>query len=176
MALDVVRGLTINRDVAESQPRFVGIQLFLAWCTPKWEGWTLIDMGRAGVPVLYRGARLPLSFSRRVEKARNGAPRCCRHILWRALALIAIGFFLISIPRFDFATVRIPQRAVAHRPVLPASRCFIVLTSRLRNGAIALRPALIAGVAGFILLSVLGLAVLLRARAGFGARALRSGR
>lgn len=97
-----------------------------------------------------KDAGLPLSFTRRVEK---GATRAAllQHVAWPVL--IAIGFFLNLYPRFDFATVRIPSVLSRIGLCYLLAGSFIVVTARFRDGAISLRPVLIAAVTAFILLS-----------------------
>lgn len=118
----------------------------------KWERWTLIDMV-APAFLFCIGAAMPLSFSRRVAR---GAARdaLLRHIVWRGLLLVLIGFFLNLYPSFDFAHVRIPGVLQRIGLCYALAGVFIVLTARFdAPGSLTLRPRLIAGSALFILLS-----------------------
>ncbi|MEO8062016.1 MAG: DUF5009 domain-containing protein [Pseudomonadota bacterium] len=149
-ALDVLRGLTIIAMLLNLSPG--SWEFNYAWLVhAKWEGWTLIDMV-APAFLFFIGAALPLSLMRRAEK---GASReeLLRHVVWRGLVLIAIGFFLNLYPHFDFATVRIPSVLSRIGLCYLLAGSFIVLSARFKDEAIVLRPALIAGAAGFILLS-----------------------
>ncbi|MEJ0084128.1 MAG: DUF5009 domain-containing protein [Pseudomonadota bacterium] len=149
-ALDVFRGLTIVAMLLNLSPG--SWEHHYAWLVhAKWEGWTLIDMV-APAFLFFIGAALPLSFTRRAEQ---GATRAAllQHVVWRGLILVAIGFFLNLYPKFDFATVRIPSVLSRIGLCYLLAGSFIVLTARFRNGTLALRPALIAGVAAFILVS-----------------------
>jgi len=149
-ALDVLRGLTIIAMLLNLSPG--SWEWNYAWLEhAKWEGGTLIDMV-APAFLFFIGAALPLSLTRR---ARKGATRqaLLRHIVWRGSILVAIGFFLNLYPHFDFATVRIPSVLSRIGLCYLLAGSFIVLTARFDAGVIALRPALIAAVAGFILLS-----------------------
>jgi predicted acyltransferase len=149
-ALDVLRGLTIIAMLLNLSPG--SWEFNYAWLVhAKWEGWALIDMV-APAFLFFIGAALPLSLARRAAK---GASRreLLRHIVWRGLILVAIGFFLNLYPKFDFATVRVPSVLSRIGLCYLLAGSFIVATARFKDGAIALRPALIAGAAAFILLS-----------------------
>jgi predicted acyltransferase len=149
-ALDVLRGLTIIAMLLNLSPG--SWESNYAWLVhARWQGWTLIDMV-APAFLFFIGAALPLSLSRR---AQTGATRqaLLRHIAWRGLLLVAIGFFLNLYPHFDFATVRIPSVLSRIGLCYLLAGTFIVSTARFTDGAITLRPALITGAAAFILLS-----------------------
>jgi predicted acyltransferase len=149
-ALDVLRGFTIIAMLLNLNPG--SWEFNYAWLVhATWEGWTLIDMV-APAFLFFIGAALPLSFSRRADK---GATRemLLRHVIVRGLILVAIGFFLNLYPKFDFATVRIPSVLSRIGLCYLLAGSFMVLTARFRNGTIALRPALIAATAAFILVS-----------------------
>jgi predicted acyltransferase len=103
-----------------------------------WEGWSLIDMVAPGF-LFCIGVAMPLSFERR---SRRGSSRgdLLRHVLWRALLLVAIGFFLNLYPTFDFGTVRIP--GVLQRIGLCYLLCgvFVLVTAqRMADGSLMLR-------------------------------------
>jgi len=147
----VFRGLTIMLMLLNLSPG--SWEFNYSWLTHvKWEGWALIDMV-APAFLFCIGAALPLSFARRVAK---GATRneLLRHVLWRGLLLVLIGFFLNLYPKFDFATVRIPGVLQRIGLCYAISGAFVVLTARISPGGhLKLRPGLIAGSALFILLS-----------------------
>src|SRR5689334_25339814 len=104
-ALDVLRGLTIMLMLLNLAPGSWEHNFdFLEHA--KWEGWTLIDMV-APAFLFCIGVAMPLSFERR--SARGAPPGdLLRHVWWRGLLLVAIGFFLNLYPRFDWDSVRIP--------------------------------------------------------------------
>jgi predicted acyltransferase len=104
----------------------------------RWQGWTLIDMV-APAFLFCIGVAMPLSFERRSAR---GATRAdlVRHVLWRGLLLVAIGFFLNLYPRFDWQSVRIP--GVLQRIGLCYALCgvFMLYTAkRSTHAALALR-------------------------------------
>jgi predicted acyltransferase len=104
-ALDVLRGLTIITMLLNLSPG--SWQHNYRWLVhATWEGWTLIDMV-APAFLFCIGAAMPLSFERRAARGAT-ASDLARHVLWRALLLVAIGVFLNLYPHFDFATFRIP--------------------------------------------------------------------
>jgi predicted acyltransferase len=149
-ALDVLRGFTMIAMLLNLNPG--SWEYNYAWLEHvKWEGWALIDMV-APAFLFFIGAALPLSFTRRVEK---GATRAMllRHVIVRGALLVAIGFFLNLYPDFDFATVRIPSVLSRIGMCYLLAGSFLVLTARIRNGSLVLRPALLAGSATFILVS-----------------------
>ena len=150
-ALDVLRGLTIMLMLLNLSPGSWAHNY--SWLThAAWKGWTLIDIV-APAFLFCIGAAMPLSLQRRSEKGSSRA-ELLRHVLWRALLLIAIGFFLNLYPTFDFEHVRIPgvlQRIGLCYGLVGA---FMLLTARAVNGGgLEFRQALLAGVAAFILVS-----------------------
>src|SRR5262245_6701367 len=104
-ALDVLRGLTIMLMLLHLAPGSWEFNYsFLVHA--KWEGGTLIDMV-APAFLFCIGVAMPLSLERRSQKgATRGA--LARHVITRALLLVAIGLFLNLYPHFEFATFRIP--------------------------------------------------------------------
>jgi predicted acyltransferase len=150
-ALDVLRGLTIITMLLNLSPG--SWEHNYAWLVhATWEGWTLIDMV-APAFLFCIGAAMPLSLRRRSEKG-AGRGELLRHVWWRALLLVAIGFFLNLYPLFDFHTVRIPGVLQRIGLCYGIAGTFILLTAhRGENGTLTLRPALIAAFAAFILIS-----------------------
>jgi predicted acyltransferase len=128
-ALDVLRGLTIMLMLLNLSPGSWEHNFgFLEHA--KWRGWTLIDMV-APAFLFCIGVAMPLSFERRAAK---GASRgdLMRHVLWRGLLLVAIGFFLNLYPKFDWATVRIP--GVLQRIGLCYALCGVYMLLMARHG------------------------------------------
>lgn len=135
-ALDVLRGLTIMLMLLNMSPGSWEHNFgFLVHA--KWRGWVLIDMV-APAFLFCIGVAMPLSFQRR---AARGASRgdLLRHIWWRSLLLVAIGFFLNLYPRFDWASVRIP--GVLQRIGLCYALCgtFMLMTWGRASGALVPR-------------------------------------
>jgi len=150
-ALDVFRGLTIMLMLLNLSPGSWSINY--SWLEhAKWDGWTLIDLV-APAFLFCIGAAMPLSFARRAAKGATRA-ELVRHVLWRGLLLVLIGFFLNLYPHFDFPHVRIPGVLQRIGLCYALSGVFIVLTARRAlSGSLTFRPGLIAGSAAFILLS-----------------------
>jgi predicted acyltransferase len=149
-ALDVLRGLTIMLMLLNLSPG--SWQHNYSWLThAQWEGWTLIDIV-APAFLFCVGAAMPLSLQRRSEKGASRAD-LLRHVLWRSLLLVAIGFFLNLYPTFNFETVRIPGVLQRIGLCYGLVGVFMLLTARKENGALRLQPSLIAGAAVFVLVS-----------------------
>lgn len=150
-ALDVLRGLTIITMLLNLSPG--SWEHNYAWLVhATWEGWTLIDMV-APAFLFCVGAAMPLSLQRRSEKG-AGRGDLLRHVWWRALLLVAVGFFLNLYPQFDFDTVRVPGVLQRIGLCYGIAGTFILLTAhRSESGTLTLRPALIAGFAVFVLIS-----------------------
>ncbi len=149
-ALDVLRGLTIMLMLLNMSPG--SWQHNYSWLThAAWEGWTLIDIV-APAFLFCVGAAMPLSLQRRSDK---GASRgdLLRHVLWRSLLLVLIGFFLNLYPTFDLETVRIPGVLQRIGLCYGLVGVFMLLTARRENGALRLQTLLIAGAAAFVLIS-----------------------
>lgn len=72
----------------------------------KWHGWTPTDLVFPFFLFIV-GVSISLSFSRRLEQSR-GKPVLYSKIFKRTLILFSLGIFLALIPRFNFATLRIP--------------------------------------------------------------------
>jgi len=141
-ALDVLRGLTIMLMLLNLSPgSWEHNYSFLTHAT--WEGWSLIDIV-APAFLFCIGAAMPLSLQRRSEQ---GATRneLLKHVLWRSLLLIAIGFFLNLYPSFDFEHVRIPGVLQRIGLCYGLVGVFMLFTSRT--------PATLAGAAVFVLVS-----------------------
>jgi predicted acyltransferase len=145
-ALDVLRGLTIMLMLLNIAPGSWAHNYGFLVHAP-WEGWTLIDMV-APAFLFCIGVAMPLSFERRSTRGDLRAD-LLRHVIWRGLLLVAIGFLLNLYPLFDFDNVRVP--GVLQRIGLCYVLCgvFVLLTAqRLGNGSLALRftPIAIASV------------------------------
>lgn len=95
---------------------------------------------------------IPRSLARcRADGASTGA--IFLHILWRALALVAIGILLQAYPKFDWETARIPgvlQRIGVSYGLVSS---FLLFTARRGERALNFSPVAAAGAAAFVLIS-----------------------
>ncbi|HET7810544.1 MAG TPA: heparan-alpha-glucosaminide N-acetyltransferase domain-containing protein [Steroidobacteraceae bacterium] len=145
-ALDVLRGLTIMLMLLNLAPgSWEHNYGFLEHA--KWEGGALIDMV-APAFLFCIGVAMPLSFARR---AARGASRgdLLRHVLWRGLLLVAIGYFLNVYPRFEFATARIPGVLQRIGLCYALAGAFMIATARADSTqrlALRVKPLIMAAV------------------------------
>ena len=150
-ALDLLRGLSIIGMLMSLTPGAWDREY--TWLTHvKWEGGHLIDMV-APAFLFCVGAAIPLSFRSRFEKGATQA-QLAEHVLWRALALVGIGLFLNAYPVFDWAHLRIP--GVLQRIGLAfglVGGIVLLTTTPNEDGKPTFSPTLLAGAAGFILVS-----------------------
>jgi predicted acyltransferase len=149
-ALDVLRGLTIILMLMNLTPgSWEHNYAFLMHA--KWEGWTLIDMV-APAFLFCIGAAMPLSLERRSEKG-DSRGTLLRHVLWRGVLLVAIGFFLNLYPKFDFATVRIPGVLQRIGLCYAITGAFMLFTARVEGARIYFRARPLIIAAAVVLLS-----------------------
>lgn len=149
-ALDVLRGLTIMLMLLNLAPGSWEFNYsFLVHA--KWEGWTLIDMV-APAFLFCIGAAMPLSLERRAARGATTAA-LYRHVVTRALLLVAIGLFLNLYPHFEFATFRIPGVLQRIGLCYGLSGAFMLLTARRSASGVEFQAAPIAGAAVMILVS-----------------------
>ena len=150
-ALDLLRGLSIIGMLMSLTPGAWDREY--TWLTHvKWEGGHLIDMV-APAFLFCVGAAIPLSFRSRFEKGATKG-QLAAHVLWRALALVGIGLFLNAYPVFDWAHLRIP--GVLQRIGLAfglVGGIVLLTTTPNEDGKPTFSPTLLAGAAGFILVS-----------------------
>jgi predicted acyltransferase len=150
-ALDVLRGLTIMLMLLNIAPGSWAHNYGFLVHAP-WKGWTLIDMV-APAFLFCIGVAMPLSFERRSTRG-DSRGDLIRHVLWRGLLLVVIGFLLNLYPQFDFDTVRIPGVLQRIGLCYLLSGIFMLLTAqRMANGALALRFKPIAIAALLVLVS-----------------------
>jgi len=150
-AIDLLRGLSIIGMLLSLTPGAWDREY--AWMTHvKWEGGHLIDMV-APAFLFCVGASIPLSFRSRLEKGATKG-QLAAHILWRALALVAIGLFLNAYPVFDWAHLRIPGVLQRIGVAFGVVGGIVLWTARPnQEGKPIFSPRPIAAAAGFILLS-----------------------
>ncbi len=149
-SLDILRGLSIIGMLINLTPGAWDHQY--SWIQhAKWQGGHLIDMV-APVFLFCIGAAIPLSLANRSQKGENNT-QLTFHIVWRALALVAIGLFLNAYPAFDLPHLRIP--GVLQKIGLAfALAAIIVLWTAKRDGAgLTFSWRMIAGAAVAILLA-----------------------
>jgi len=116
----------------------------------RWEGATPIDLV-APVFLFCVGAVLPLSLARRLDNG-SGRAAAAGRVLWRTLALVAIGFLLNLYPDFDWAHVRIP--GVLQRIGLTYGLAGLFLLAVARSGRGAERFPITPVMAGFVLILI----------------------
>jgi predicted acyltransferase len=105
LSLDAFRGLTIAGMILVNNPgswKHVYAPLRHA----EWHGWTLTDLVFPFFLFIV-GVSVSFSFSRRLEQSMEKHGLYSK-LLKRTLILFALGLFLALIPRFNFATLRIP--------------------------------------------------------------------
>jgi predicted acyltransferase len=104
VSLDVFRGITIAAMILVNNP---GSQenVYAPLRHAAWHGWTLADLVFPSF-IYIVGASLVFSFARRTRNQSQSA--IYLHILWRTLALIAIGLLLNGLFYLPWKNVRLP--------------------------------------------------------------------
>ena len=150
-ALDILRGITVIAMLLNLNPG-AWDQEYRWLDHARWQGGHLIDMV-APAFLFCIGAVLPLSLGRRIARGAAHAA-LVGHILWRSLALVAIGLFFNLYPSFDWAHMRIP--GVLQRIGLDYGMvALLVLATARRDGSGKVRfsTGAIAAAAGVVLVS-----------------------
>jgi len=150
-ALDVLRGLSILGMLLNLNPGAWDKQY--TWLQhAKWQDGHLIDMV-APTFLFCIGAALPLSLERRMRGLPGRGP-IFLHILWRSLALVALGLLINAYPAFDWAHVRLPgvlQRIGVTYGLVGA---FLVLISnRDKDRDVSFSPRIVVSAGIFVLVS-----------------------
>lgn len=149
-SLDILRGLSIIGMLINLTPGAWDHQY--QWIQhAKWQGGHLIDMV-APVFLFCIGAAIPLSLANRAQKGASNA-QLTLHILWRALALVAIGLFLNAYPTFDFAHLRIPGVLQKIGLAFALAALIVLWTAKRDNDKLTFSWKIIAGAAVAILLA-----------------------
>ena len=104
-SLDAFRGLTIAGMILVNNPGSWE-HVYPPLRHAAWHGWTPTDLIFPFFLFIV-GTAISLALGRRVEEGQAGG-RLHRKILVRSVLIFAVGLFLHLVPRFDFATVRIP--------------------------------------------------------------------
>jgi predicted acyltransferase len=104
VSLDVFRGITITAMILVNNPGSEG-NVFAPLRHAAWNGWTLADLVFPSF-IYIAGTALVLSSARRAQKLPQTAIYI--HILWRSLALIAIGLLLNGLFYLPWENVRLP--------------------------------------------------------------------
>ncbi|ESQ94212.1 acyltransferase family protein [Asticcacaulis benevestitus] len=148
-SLDLLRGLSIMGMLLNLVPGAWDKQY--SWLVhAKWEGWQPIDMV-APAFLFCIGAALPFSLqSRFIKGETKGA--IARHILWRALALIALGLFLNAYPTFDFAHMRLPGVLQRIGIAFAVVGLFVLLTTRRGAQGAEFSLKAVVGAVAFVML------------------------
>jgi predicted acyltransferase len=150
-ALDLLRGLSILGMLLNLNPGAWDKQY--TWLQhAKWQGGHLIDMV-APAFLFCIGAALPLSLERRMRDASGRGP-IYMHILWRSLALVALGLLINAYPGFDWAHLRLPgvlQRIGVTYGLVGAF--LVLIAKRGSERAVGFSPRIILAAGGFVLVS-----------------------
>jgi len=104
-SLDALRGLTIAGMILVNNPGSWD-HVFAPLRHAEWHGWTPTDLVFPFFLFIV-GVSISLSFSRKIERSIENRPLYFK-IIKRSLILFALGILLALIPRFNFATLRIP--------------------------------------------------------------------
>ena len=104
ISVDVLRGLTVAAMVLVNNP---GSWASVYWPLrhAEWNGFTPTDMIFPFFLFIV-GVSIPLALGPRLEERR--AARLVGRVLWRSLAIFALGLLLHALPWFHLATLRIP--------------------------------------------------------------------
>jgi predicted acyltransferase len=104
-SLDAFRGLTIAGMILVNNPGS-WTHVYAPLRHADWHGWTPTDLVFPFFLFIV-GVSISFSFSRRLEQSME-KPGLYSKLFKRTLILFALGIFLTLIPRFNFATLRIP--------------------------------------------------------------------
>jgi len=104
-SLDAFRGLTIAGMLLVNNPGSWE-HIYPPLEHAAWNGWTPTDLVFPFFLFIV-GVAIPFSLGRRLEE---GAPRSTifRRVVIRSLLIILLGVFLNAVPRFEWATLRLP--------------------------------------------------------------------
>jgi predicted acyltransferase len=104
VSVDVLRGLTVAAMVLVNNP---GSWASVYWPLrhAEWSGFTPTDMIFPFFLFIV-GVSIPLALGPRLEERRVAG--LVTRVLWRSLAIFALGLLLHALPWFHFATLRIP--------------------------------------------------------------------
>jgi predicted acyltransferase len=105
MSLDLFRGITIALMILVNDPGD-GPSSYWPLKHAAWNGWTPTDLVFPSFLFIV-GVAMAFSFTSRLQRGESRS-RLLKHVLWRGLALFALGVFLNGFPlRYDPAHLRI---------------------------------------------------------------------
>jgi predicted acyltransferase len=136
VAVDAFRGLAIASMILVNNPGSWS-HVYPPFLHAEWHGWTPTDLIFPFFLFIV-GVSVSLSFAKRLEHGQDRRS-LLRHVVVRALVLVALGLFMAAFPRFALANLRWPgvlQRiGVAY---LLAAPLYLWLSTRGRAAACAL--------------------------------------
>lgn len=133
VSLDVFRGATIASMILVNNPGSWGA-VYAPLRHAVWHGWTFTDLVFPFF-LWIAGVAMTLSFAKRLERG-DTRSSLALHTLRRAALIFAIGLLTGLVPRFDFATMRIPG-VLQRIAVCYAIAGLIYLFTALRGQVIA---------------------------------------
>src|SRR5882672_5690255 len=104
-SLDAFRGLTVAGMLLVNNPGSWE-HIYPPLEHAAWNGWTPTDVVFPFFLFIV-GVAIPYSLGRRLEQG-EGRGALVRRVAFRALLIILLGLFLNAVPRFDWATLRLP--------------------------------------------------------------------
>jgi predicted acyltransferase len=154
-SLDAFRGLTIAAMILANNP---GSWDHVYWPLrhAAWHGWTPTDLIFPFFLFIV-GVAIPLSLGRRKDEGIRAVGLIAK-IVSRAVIIFGLGLFLNLVPKFDFATLRIP--GVLQRIAI----CYLMASLLYLKGNWRVRAT-----AAVLLMAVYGLAMKLIPVSGYGA-------
>jgi predicted acyltransferase len=103
VSVDVLRGLTVAAMVLVNNPGSWS-HVYRPLLHAEWHGFTPTDMIFPFFLFIV-GVSIPLALGARLERSRHGL---VGRVLWRSLAIFALGLLLQALPFFHLGTLRIP--------------------------------------------------------------------
>ena len=104
-SLDAFRGLAIAGMILVNNPGSWA-HVYPPLLHAPWHGWTPTDLVFPFFLFIV-GVAIPLAFGSRRERGSSDG-ELLAHATRRALVLVGLGLFMAAVPRFDWATLRIP--------------------------------------------------------------------
>jgi predicted acyltransferase len=139
-SLDVFRGATIAAMLLVNNPG-TSEAVYPPLRHAEWHGWTFTDLIFPFFLWIV-GVAMTFSFGRRMSSG-GGRGTLLAHAVRRAAIIFALGLLMAAVPRFDFATIRIPG-VLQRIAVCYLAATVICLWTKVR-GQIAWAAGLLAG-------------------------------